>query len=53
MNPIKEKDQKRLQVMSLSQSLQNLEKMYHSKSAAFSNRIKKEKRETTTPEKLL
>jgi hypothetical protein len=44
MNPIKEKDHKRLQIMALSQSLRNLEEMYRSKSAAFSNRIKKEKR---------
>jgi len=44
MNPIKEKDLKRLQIMALSQSLRNLEERYRSKSAAVSNRIKKEKR---------
>jgi hypothetical protein len=44
MNPIKEKDHKRLQIMALSKSLRNLEELYRSKSAAFSNRIKKEKR---------
>jgi hypothetical protein len=44
MNPIKGKDLKRLQIMALSQSLRNLEEKYHGKSAAFSNRIKKEKR---------
>jgi hypothetical protein len=44
MNPNKEKDHKRSQIMTLSQSLRNLEEMYRSKSAAISNRIKKEKR---------
>jgi len=44
MSPDKEKDRKRLQIMILSQSLRNLEELYRSKSAAFSNRIKKEKR---------
>jgi hypothetical protein len=44
MNPIKEKDLKRAQIIVLSQSLRNLEEMYRSKAAAFSNLIKKEKR---------
>ena len=44
MNPIKEKGLKQLQIMILSQSLRNLEEMYRSKSADFSNTIKKEKR---------
>jgi hypothetical protein len=53
MNPIKEKDHKRLQIIALSKALRSLEEMYHSKSAALSNRRKKEKYETTTPEKFL
>jgi hypothetical protein len=44
MNPIKEKDRKRLHIIFLSHSLRNLEKIYRSKSAVFSNLIKKEKR---------
>jgi hypothetical protein len=44
MNPIKGKGRKRVQIMFLSQSLRNLEEKYRSQSAAFSNRIKQEKR---------
>jgi hypothetical protein len=44
MNPIKEKGLKQLKIMTLSQSLRNLQEMYRSKSTALSNRIKKEKR---------
>jgi hypothetical protein len=53
MIPIKEKDHTRLQVMALLKALRSLEEMYRSKSAALSNRRKKEKYETTTPEKFL
>jgi|APFre7841882630_1041343.scaffolds.fasta_scaffold64021_2 hypothetical protein len=44
MSPDKEKDRKRAQIIVLSQSLRNLEELYRGKAAAFSNRIKKEKR---------